>query len=404
MVNAVDTPVKPLDGIRVLDLTRFVAGSYCTMVLDALGADVVKIEALPGGDPYRVQGALSVGELSGLFASLNVGKRSVAVDLRSPDGVDVIRRLATHSDVFVENARPGSLRRIGLDSESLRALNPRLVYASISGFGQSGPDAGRGGFDLILQAASGLMGVTGSVASGPTKVGAPVLDIGAGMSAATAIMAALLQRVATGHGATVGSSLLQFALSSLTSYSTDALATGASPGLLGNDSPQFAPYGVFRCRDGDIAIAGAGSEHLWVALCEVLERPEWVSDTRFVTNSDRVAHRAELSALIEDVLKDFDTDHWQRVFDKAGVPASAVNELHTVLESEQAAALDSLQEVSTPQGHSYRTVRPPLTVDGTVSYSRGAPGLGQHTAQVLAEVGIDSAALRDLLERQVVAV
>jgi crotonobetainyl-CoA:carnitine CoA-transferase CaiB-like acyl-CoA transferase len=392
-----------LEGVRVLDLTRFVSGAYCTMVLDALGADVIKIEALPGGDPYRTQGTVRVGDLTGLFASLNAGKRSLAVDLRNPDGVRLIQRLACDSDVFVENARPGSLTRIGLGPETLREMHPPLVYASISGFGQTGPDASRGGFDLILQAASGIMSITGTEQSGPTKVGAPVLDIGSGMSAATAILAALLARTVDGSGCTVSSSLLEFALSCFTSYSADVLETGASPGLLGNDSPQFAPYGVFRCKDGAIALAGAGSDHLWIRLCDVLGRPDWAQDERFATNADRVRHRAELTGEIEQVLGRFDAEHWQRILDAAGVPASAVNQLGTALTSPQSRALGALEDVTTPEGYPYRTVRPPLSIDGTLGYSRGAPSLGQHTAEVLKEFGLDAETLDDLMERRIVA-
>jgi crotonobetainyl-CoA:carnitine CoA-transferase CaiB-like acyl-CoA transferase len=373
------------------------------MVLDALGADVIKIEALPGGDPYRTQGAVAAGDLSGLFASLNNGKRSVAVDLRTPDGVELIRLLAASSDVFVENARPGSLARAGLGPETLRAASPRLVYASISGFGQAGPDAGRGGFDLILQAASGIMAVTGTEQSGPVKVGAPALDIGAGLSAVTAILGALFARTVDGAGRTVSSSLLEFALSCFTSYSTDLLQTGTSPGLLGNDSPQFAPYGVFRCRDGALALAGAGSDQLWTRLCDVLGRPGWADDPRFATNAERVRHRGELTAEIEQVLTRCDTTHWQRVLDEAGIPASPVTQPGEALTSPQAQSLGTLQEVTTPGRYSYRAVRPPLSVGGAAVYSRGAPSLGQHTAEVLGQAGLDAAAIEDLVTRKIVA-
>jgi len=445
---------KPLAGIRVLDLTRFVSGAYCTMVLDALGADVIKVEGLPGGDPYRAQGAVQVGSLSGLFASLNTGKRSIAVDLRAPDGTGLVRTLAQASDVFVENARPGSLERAGLGPDRLHALNPRLVYASISGFGQAGPDAARGGFDLILQAASGIMAVTGNEAGGPVKVGAPVLDIGAGMSAATAIMAALFARTADGLGRTVSSSLLEFALSCFTSYAADILETGTSPGLLGNDSPQFAPYGVFRCRDGSLALAGAGSEPLWLKLCDVLGRPDWATDPRFATNADRLRHRAALTAEIERVLTRETAAHWQQALDGAGIPASPVLPPAAALTSAQAEALQIRQAARTPDGYGYQTVRPPLSVaphpdepagpsaagpsagvgpatsgigsansgpsadgpsagvgpansgpstDGTLGYSRGAPALGQHTAEILREAGLDPADITDLAARGIVA-
>ncbi len=396
-------PARPLAGIRVLDLTRFVSGAYCTMILDALGADVIKVEGLPGGDPYRKQGAVTVGSQSGLFASLNTGKRSLAVDLRAAGGRELIRTLAGASDVFVQNSRPGSLDRAGLGAAALQELNPRLVYASVSGFGPSGPDAGRGGFDLILQAAGGLMAVTGTEQSGPVKVGVPVLDIGSGLAAATAIMAALLARTADGLGRAVSSSLLEFALSCFTSYAADVLETGTAPGLLGNDSPQFAPYGVFRCQDGAIALAGAGSEPLWLRLCEVLGRPGWAADPRFASNAARLQHRAELAAEIEQVLGAAGTAHWQRVLDEAGIPASPVRPPGDALTSPQAAALGMLHSAATPDGHPYQTVRPPLSVGGPARYSRGAPALGQHTAEVLGEFGLAAAAVDDLLAHGIVA-
>jgi crotonobetainyl-CoA:carnitine CoA-transferase CaiB-like acyl-CoA transferase len=380
---------KPLAGIRVLDLTRFVSGAYCTMVLDALGADVIKVEGLPGGDPYRAQGAVRVGSLSGLFASLNTGKRSIAVDLTAPDGTELVAALARSSDVFVENARPGSLERAGLGPDRLHAVNPRLVYASISGFGQSGPDAARGGFDLILQAA-------------------------------TAIIAALFARTTDGLGRTVSSSLLEFALSCFTSYAADILETGTSPGLLGNDSPQFAPYGVFRCRDGSLALAGAGSEPLWLKLCDVLGRPDWAADPRFATNADRLRHRAALTAEIERVLTGESAGHWQQALDGAGIPASPVLPPAAALTSPQAGALGIRQAASTPDGYGYQTVRPPLSVAtspaepagpagpstasaGTLGYSRGAPALGQHTAEILREAGLNTTEISDLTTRGIVA-
>ena len=393
----------PLAGIRVLDLTRFVSGAYATMVLAALGADVIKVEALPAGDPYRAQGTVPVGGLSGLFAALNTGKRSLAVDLRAPDGAALIRRLACESDVFIQNARPGSLDRAGLGPKDLHELNPRLVYASISGFGDTGPDAARGGFDLILQAASGLMAVTGTPQSGPVKVGAPALDIGSGISVVAGIMAALLARAADGIGRTVTSSLLEFGLSCFTSYSTDMLQTGHPPGLLGNDSPQFAPYGVFRCQDGAIALAGVGREELWTRLCAALGRPDWAADPRYTSNASRLRHRSELTAQIEDVLGSATTAHWQQVMDEAGIPASVVNQPTAALGSAQAAALGIVTESHTPDGQAYRTLRPPLSVDGMPGYPRGAPALGQHTTEILGQAGLDADAIGDLLARGIVA-
>jgi crotonobetainyl-CoA:carnitine CoA-transferase CaiB-like acyl-CoA transferase len=401
--GAAGAGARPLAGIRVLDLTRFVSGAYATMVLDALGADVIKVEGLPGGDPYRGQGTVTVGGQSALFASLNTGKRSLAVDLGTDEGRALVRRLAATSDVFVQNARPGALDRAGLGAADLRAVNPRLVYASVSGFGAAGPDAGRGGFDLILQAAGGLMAVTGTPESGPVKVGVPVLDIGAGLAAVTAVLAALLARAADGRGRTVSSSLLEFALSCFTSYAADVMETGGEVGLLGNDSPQFAPYGVFRCADGALALAGAGSEQLWQRLCDVLGRPGWTADPRFASNASRLRHRRELTAEIEQVLGTAGTGHWQRVLDEAGIPASPVRSPADALASPQAAALGMLQQAQTPDGHPYQTVRPPLSAGDPAGYSRGAPALGQHTAEVLTEAGLSAPDVAGLADRGIVA-
>jgi crotonobetainyl-CoA:carnitine CoA-transferase CaiB-like acyl-CoA transferase/acetylornithine deacetylase/succinyl-diaminopimelate desuccinylase-like protein len=384
--------VKPLEGVRVLDLTRFVSGAYCTMLLAGLGAEVVKVEGLPGGDPYRAQGAVRVGEQSALFAALNSGKRSVAVDLRSPEGARVVRELAAHCDVLVENGRPGSLAKLGLDAATLREAYPQLVYASVSGYGQAGPDAALGGFDLILQAAGGLMSVTGFADGGPVKVGAPVLDIGSGLAAVAAILAGLLGRAADGRGRTVGSSLFQFALGCLTSYGTQALATGVSPGRLGNDSPQFAPYGVFRCRDGALAVAGTGSEKLWQRLCGVLGHPQWTGDPRYRANCDRVAHRVELTCDIEAVLQGESTRFWLRRLEAADVPAALVADPYTALTSPQAAALGMLQPLFTPDGTPYMTVTPPLDTGDDLTYPRGVPSLGQHTEEVLREFGVNGEA------------
>ncbi len=292
----------PLSGLRVLDLTRFVAGSQATATLAALGAEVIKIEVPPGGDPYRVQGTERVGGQSVLFMSLNSGKRSVALDMRAPEAADAIERLLQSADFLVENARPGSLARHGLDWESVHARHPTLVYGSISGYGDVGPDASRGGFDLILQAESGVMSITGSPGSGPVKVGAPVLDVGAGLSCVVGLLAAHVERLATGEGRHVTSSLLEFALAGLGTLAASYFVSGDVPGLFGTHSPTFAPYGGFRTADGWIVLAGAGSEDLWVRCCRVLGLEELRSDPRFADNAARVRHRDELTALFESVL------------------------------------------------------------------------------------------------------
>lgn len=374
---------RPLDGVRVADLTRFVAGSQATMWLTALGAEVVKIEP-PAGDPYRGQGTERAGGQSVLFTALNAGKRSLAVDLRDPAGREVIDRLLGRCDLLVENSRPGSLAAHGLDWESVHRRFPRIVYGSVSGYGDVGPEAGRGGFDLILQAESGVMSVTGSPASGPVKVGAPVLDVGAGLSCALGLLAGYIECLRTGTGTLVSASLLEFGLASLGTLLPAVAVSGREPGLLATHSPLFAPYGGFRTEDGWLVMAGAGSEELWQRACAALDLADLADDPRFGDGAARVAHRDELTAYIEAVLTTQPTAHWLGKLEAAGVPAAEVRGLAGVLGWSQVAALGSLQAPA--PGH--HVVGPPFRLDRMVlAYPGPAPALGRDTRPVLAELG-----------------
>jgi crotonobetainyl-CoA:carnitine CoA-transferase CaiB-like acyl-CoA transferase len=373
----------PLRGVRVADLTRFVAGSQATMWLTALGAEVVKVEP-PSGDPYRGQGTERAGGQSVLFTALNAGKRSLAVDFRDPAGREVIDRLLGRCDLFVENARPGSLAAHGLDWESVHRRFPRIVYGSVSGYGDVGPESERGGFDLILQAESGVMSVTGSPLSGPVKVGAPVLDVGAGLSCALGLLAGYIERLRTGTGTLVSASLLEFGLASLGTLLPAVAVSGREPGLLGTHSPLFAPYGGFRTGDGWLVMAGAGSEPLWQRACAALDLAELAGDPRFADGAARVAHRDELTARIEAVLTGQPTDHWLGKLEAAGVPAAEVRGLGGVLGWSQVAALGSLQAIAPGQ----HVVGPPFRLDRTVlAYPGPAPALGRDTRPVLAGLG-----------------
>ncbi|HEX4660883.1 MAG TPA: CoA transferase [Streptosporangiaceae bacterium] len=372
----------PLRGVRVADLTRFVAGSQATMWLTALGADVVKIEP-PAGDPYRGQGTERAGGQSVLFMALNAGKRSLAVDFREPSGSEVIDRLLGRCDMFVENARPGSLAAHGLDWETVHSRFPQIVYGSISGYGDVGPEAGRGGFDLILQAETGVMSVTGSPGSGPVKVGAPVLDVGAGLSCALGLLAGYIERLRTGTGSLVSASLLEFGLASLGTLLPGVAMSGREPGLLGTHSPLFAPYGGFRTEDGWLVMAGAGSEHMWQRACAALDLAGLPDDPRFADGAARVAHRNELTSCIEAVLTTQPTGHWLGKLEAAGVPAAEVRGLADVLGWSQVTALGSMQAM--PPG---QVVGPPFRLDRTVlAYPGPAPALGRDTRPVLAELG-----------------
>jgi crotonobetainyl-CoA:carnitine CoA-transferase CaiB-like acyl-CoA transferase len=388
-----------LAGLRVLDLTRFVSGSQTTLLLAAMGADVIKVE-VPPGDPYRWQGTEQVNGESALFLSLNSGKRSLAVDFRAPAGRAAVERVLATADMLVENSRPGSLARHGLDWESVHERHPGLVYGSISGYGDAGPDSGKGGFDLTVQAASGVMSVTGSAQSGPVKVGAPVLDVGAGLSCALGLLGAWIERLRTGTGRHVSASLLEFALTSLGTIAAGAMVSGAVPGLLGTHSPNFAPYGGFRTADGWIVLAGAGTEDLWLRACGALGLDDLPGDPRFADNAGRVAHRDELGACLEAVLTTRPAAHWLAVLDAAGVPAEQISDVPEALAGPQARALGSVQRLDHDTAGPYRLIGPPLRIDGAaLAYPAPAPALGSATRAVLGEAGLAAAEIDDLVDQ-----
>jgi crotonobetainyl-CoA:carnitine CoA-transferase CaiB-like acyl-CoA transferase len=387
----------PLEGLRVLDLTRFVAGSQATLLLTAMGAEVVKVE-VPPGDSYRWQGTEQINGESALFLGLNSGKRSLALDFRKPSGREALEGVLASADMLVENSRPGSLSSYGLDWESVHARYPSLIYGSISGYGDVGPNASKGGFDLILQAESGVMSVTGAPSSGPVKVGAPVLDVGAGLTCALGLLAACVERQRTGVGRLVSSSLLEFALTSLGTMAAGVLASGQPPGLLGTHSPLFAPYGGFRTADGWLVLAGAGSEDMWRRACRVLGRDDLVTDDRFADNASRVAHRDELTEAIESVLTTEPTQHWLARCQDAGVPAAEVQNLSQVLASPQLAALGSVQHLSHPTAGAYRLIGPPLRMNqAELAYPGPAPVLGADTRALLTGAGLTTVEIDKLV-------
>jgi crotonobetainyl-CoA:carnitine CoA-transferase CaiB-like acyl-CoA transferase len=395
---------RPLAGLRVLDLTRFVAGSQTTALLAAMGADVVKLEVPPDGDPYRAQGTERLGDQSVLFLSLNSGKRSVGLDFRAARAAEAIDRLLASSQFVVENSRPGSLARHGLDWETVHGRYPSIVYGSISGYGDVGPDAGRGGFDLILQAETGLMSVTGSEASGPVKVGAPVLDVGAGLCCALGLLAAHIERERTGIGRHVSSSLLEFALSSLGSIAAASFVSGRVPGLLGTHSPTFAPYGGFRTADGWIVLAGAGSEDMWTRCCKVLGAEHLLDDPRFADNASRVRHRDELTDALESVLRRATTAQWLALLEAEGVPAAEVKDIAQVFGTSQVSSLGAVQRQRHPIAGDYRVVGAPVRFDlEPFAYPRPAPAMGEHTFEVLTEVGLERAEVERLVAEGVAA-
>jgi crotonobetainyl-CoA:carnitine CoA-transferase CaiB-like acyl-CoA transferase len=388
----------PLTGLRILDLTRFVAGPHVTSLLAALGADVIKVE-VPSGDPYRAQGTERIDGQSVLFLSLNSGKRSVAIDFRSPLCADAMERLLASSDFLIENSRPGALDRYGLDWPSVHFRHPALVYGSISGYGDVGPDAAKGGFDVILQAESGVMSVTGTTESGPVKVGAPLLDVGAGLSCAMGLLSAHIERLRTGVGRHVSSSLLEFAMAGLSTVAASYFVSGHEPGLLGTHSPTFAPYGGFRTRDGWLIMAGAGSEDMWQRCCRTLDLDALVGNPMFIDNASRVQHRDELTARIEEVLITQTSSYWLERLQQAGIPAAEVQGLGRVLSGAQVEALGSIQSLVHDKAGPYRVIGAPFRLDGAVpEYPRPSPDLGADTRAVLSDVGLTPDEIDGLVE------
>ena len=385
--------MEPLQGIRILDMTRALAGPYCTMMLGDLGADVVKVERPGRGDDSRGWGPPFVGAPYGpypgesaYFIAANRNKRSVTVNLKHAAGQAVVRRLAGASDVLVENFRTGTLDKLGLGYDALRALNPGLVYCSITGYGRTGPFAGRPGYDFIIQAEGGLMGITGPEEGPPSRVGVPIIDIPAGMFAATAILAALRARDATGEGQQVDLSLLETGVALLTNVGSNYLVGGEPPRRLGNAHPNIAPYEAFRARDRWIALAAA-NQRQWKRLCDAIGRPDLAQDPRFATNEARVAHRPEMVAELEAAFEERDASDWLADLRAADLPCGPINDVPDVFEHPQAGARQLVVEAQHPTAGPVRMTGFPYTFSQTPAEVRlPPPRLGEHTQAVLTDL------------------
>jgi crotonobetainyl-CoA:carnitine CoA-transferase CaiB-like acyl-CoA transferase len=368
-------------------------------MLADMGADVVKVERLPGGDATRRFLPPDVDGESAAFMMMNRGKRGVAVDLRAEAGVGVVRRLAADADVLIENFRVGTMERIGLGCESLSAANPRLVYCQITGFGRTGPLAERGGFDLIAQGYSGLMSITGGAdGASPTKVGSPVTDITAGILAAFGVVCALLERQRTGRGQLVDTSLLEAGITQTYWQSAIALASGSSPGALGSAHPLTAPYQAFRTADGWINV-GASNEATWVRLTDALGLARLREDHRFSDNASRMGHLGELVEALAPAFAGRTTDEWLAALGAAGVPVGPVASIGEMLEHPQTLARDMVIEVEHSRLGSVRSLGSPVKLSGhsAARAARGAPLLGEHTREVLGEAGISEDEVSDLI-------
>lgn len=391
-----------LAGVRVVDLTTSIAGPYCTLILAALGADVVKIERPGSGDDTRAWGPPFWEGESAAYLAVNAGKRSLAVDLSDEAGREVVARLVEGADVFVQNLRPDRAERLGLGFEALRARNPRLVYCSIGAFGNVGPKRHQPGYDPLMQAAAGIMSITGEPGGLPVRAGVSVVDQGAGMWAVIAVLAALRERDASGEAQLVETSLYEVALNWLPYQLVGHLATGAVPKPMGSGLAMIAPYEAFATADGLVMVAAA-NDRLFARLCDVLGCPELVGDPRFATNPDRCAHRAELATVLAERFATDTAALWLERLDRAGVPAAPVQDLAQVVADEQTQALGILQPVPHPRIDDLRLVALPVSLGGDRAGHRSAPpDLGEHSLAVLREAGYGEEELEALVASGVI--
>jgi crotonobetainyl-CoA:carnitine CoA-transferase CaiB-like acyl-CoA transferase len=377
----------PLTGIRVVDLTRALAGPYCTLVLGDLGADVVKVEQPGSGDDTRAWGPPFIGEESSYFLSINRNKKSITLDLKHPAGLEVLRRLVGWADVLVENFRPGTMARFGLDDQGARALNPRLIYCAISGYGQSGPRASQPAYDQIIQGMSGAMSLTGPVEGPPSKFGIAISDIGAGMWAALAIGMALFHRERTGQGQYIDTTMLGGLVSLLTFQAGRYFTTGSPPGLAGNRHPTIAPYETFKTADGWVNV-GCGTDGQWQRLCEALGLEDLRADPRFTTNPSRVQNRPALNARLEPHLAALATDQVVAALEAVEVPVGAVFNLAEVFDDPQTRHLQLQQTIEHPTAGSISVTGFPWRYSESPAEIRLPPPLlGQHTDEILMALG-----------------
>jgi len=401
-----DTARGPLEGLRVLDLSRILAAPTCTQLLGDLGADVIKVERPGTGDDTRSWGPPFLGDEahgeSAYFLSSNRNKRSVAIDIATEEGQGLVKALAKQSDVVIENFKVGGLARYGLDYESLSAINPALIYCSITGFGQTGPYKHRAGYDFLIQGMGGIMSITGfpdDQGGQPTKVGVGIADVMCGMYAASAILSALHWRHQTGRGQYIDLALLDSQIAWLINQGAAYLVTGENPNRLGNGHPHIVPYETFPASDGHFIIA-VGNDAQFARLCAVLEQPGWSADPRFATNAARVRNRATLVPMIGEITVTRASDEWIAELERAGVPCGPVNTLEQVFNDPQVQTRGmrvSMPHAHAPDGQVDLIGNPVKLSESPVSYRRAPPRLGEHTDEVLREMlGLDETEIASL--------
>ncbi|KAJ9293692.1 hypothetical protein DTO271G3_7574 [Paecilomyces variotii] len=383
----------PLEGIRVLDMTRVLAGPYCTQILGDLGADVIKIEHPVRGDDTRAwgppyakykEGSKEGPGESAYYLAVNRNKKSVGLSFAHKAGVEILHKLARECDVLVENYLPGNLKKYNMDYETLSKINPKLIYASITGYGQTGPYSNRAGYDVMVEAEMGLMHITGSRDGPPVKVGVAVTDLTTGLYTSNAIMAALLARVRTGRGQHIDACLSDCQVATLSNLASSALISGEKDsGRWGTAHPSIVPYRSYKTLDGDI-LFGGGNDRLFGVLSDRLGHPEWKEDPRFVTNSVRVKHRADIDGMIEEITKQKTTQEWLEIFEGSGMPYAAVNDIQGTLNHKHVQARGMVQEIEHPACGPIKLVNTPIKYShANPSIRTPPPTLGQHTDEVL---------------------
>ncbi|SDF33856.1 CaiB/BaiF CoA transferase family protein [Sporolituus thermophilus] len=377
--------MKALQGIRVLDLTRVLAGPYCTMMLADYGADVIKIEPPEVGDDSRAFGPF-VGKESAYFMSLNRNKRSIALNFKRQEERDLFKEMVKHADVVVENYRPGTMEKFGLGYDQLKELNPKLIYAACSGFGHTGPYRDKPAYDIIVQAMGGIMSITGPENGDPTRVGASVGDIIAGMFTAYGIMMALFHRERTGEGQKIDVGMLDCQVAILENAIARYVTSGVVPGPLGNRHPSITPFSSFTAKDGYI-IVGAGNDRLWERLCNILGRPDLIKDERFDTNARRTANAKELTTILNEIFKEKTIAEWLTALEEAGLPCAPINTIDKIVNDPHIQAREMIVEVEHPVAGKLKMPGVPVKMSATPgSVEFPAPLLGQHTYEIIREV------------------
>jgi crotonobetainyl-CoA:carnitine CoA-transferase CaiB-like acyl-CoA transferase len=387
----------PLHGVKVLELAQIMAGPTCGMLLADFGADVIKVERVPGGDDTRAMDRPSVAGESAAFMAMNRNKRGIALNLKLPAAQGALKRMVARADVVTENYRKGTMEKLGLGYAALRAVNPALIYCSISGYGRTGPYADKGGFDLIAQGMSGLMAITGEPGGAPVKSGSPVCDINAGILAALGIVAAYVHRLKTGEGQLVDTSLYEAGIQQTYWQSAIYFATGTSPRPTGSAHILSAPYQAFCAADGWLTIGGANQAN-WERLARVLGTPEWIEDERFRSNADRMKNLQALTELMNARLKTRSVRDWIAALEAEGVPCGPINSIADMVADPQTAAREMVVELEHARAGRTRALGLPIKLSASPGkVTRSAPLLGQHTREVLAEFGFSSSEIEDLI-------